>query len=169
MTTAGLTHAERGNRRGREVERKGYERHSQGHPHHPLTLPRWSATRRPGRLADDDAQTRTHHDGTPTSTENTWIEDRHHITLAEFWDVLATYPLDPIELANALPHPNSGLPNSELGPVWELKARAEPLSDLRVDAGLVEVVTWGITRQVITVDEGAMLVAAYPSRRGGPG
>ena len=22
---------------------------------------------------------------TPTSTENAWIEDRHHITLAEFW------------------------------------------------------------------------------------
>lgn len=133
---------------------------------------------------------------TPTSTDNAWLEDRHHITLAEFWDVLSTYPLhrrpnkiasnlamdtlhrvsgarrrdpviplDPIELADSLPHPSSGLPSSELGPVWELKARAEPLSDLRVDASLIEVVTWGITRQVLTVDEGAMLVAAYPPRR----
>ena len=28
-----------------------------------------------------------------TSSDNAWTEDRHHITLAEFWDVLATYPL----------------------------------------------------------------------------
>ena len=40
------------------------------------------------------AKTATHAGGMCTSSSDTWAEDRRHITLAEFWDVMADYPVD---------------------------------------------------------------------------
>jgi hypothetical protein len=39
------------------------------------------------------AKTATHAGGMCTSSSDTWAEDRRHITIAEFWDVMADYPV----------------------------------------------------------------------------
>ena len=120
-----------------------------------------------------------------TSTDNAWIEDRHHITLAEFWDVLATYPLRrrPDKIASNLAldtlHRVSGVrrsqPDIPLNPT-ELSDSIPNLFrtiddpaqaiELFPVAALHQVITWGITRQVITPSDGAVLTAAYLPRHG---
>lgn len=117
----------------------------------------------------------------PTSTDNAWTEDRHHITIAEFWDVLATYPIGrrPSKVASNLAldtlHRVSGTRRPEEAiPVdpTELPIGAHGLpaytfdhdaaaGEINADADLVQVITWGVARGTITPDEGSLLAASY--------
>lgn len=116
----------------------------------------------------------------PTSTDNAWTEDRHHITIAEFWDVLAGYPLerrtskvasnlalDTLHRVSGARRPEEAIPvdpaqmptETPWAPAGEIThAQGSNLTD---DADLLQVVTWAVTRDVITADEGSLLIAAY--------
>jgi hypothetical protein len=119
-----------------------------------------------------------------TSADNAWIEDRHHITLAEFWEVLATYPLHrrPNKIASNLaldtlhrvsgvrrPAPDIPLDPTELSTSMPNRFRTvdDPAHaiELSPHADLTQVITWGITREVITPTEGAVLADVYLPRQ----
>ncbi len=117
----------------------------------------------------------------PTSTDNAWTEDRHHITIAEFWDVLASYPIErrPSKVASNLGldtlHRVSGArKRAEAIPVdpAELPLQNRDLTaytfdheaaagELNTDSDLLQVITWGVVRETITAEEGSLLAAAY--------
>jgi hypothetical protein len=117
-----------------------------------------------------------------TSSDNAWAEDRRHMAVAEFWDVLAGYPLQrrprkiPANLALDTLHRLTGetrgqrpdrpldpteLPEEHCGRLMTT-AFADPENiGLTVDADLVQVVTWAVGRNVITAQDAELLVQVY--------
>jgi DNA-directed RNA polymerase specialized sigma24 family protein len=131
--------------------------------------------------------------GSSPSADNAWSEDRRHIAVAEFWDVLVSYPtgrrttkiaanlaldtlhrltagtrcaqpdlpIDPSEFA--LTHTSSESPST-----YELD-EATTAGELTTDADLIQVITWGVTHQVITQDQGQLLAVVYLPTQAGSG
>lgn len=123
--------------------------------------------------------------GSSPSADNAWSEDRRHIAVAEFWDVLVSYPterrttkiaanlaldtlhrltagtrcaqpdlpIDPDEFALAHTSIDSPL-------TYELDMAATA-GELTTEADLVQVITWGVTHQAITQNEGQLLALVY--------
>lgn len=125
----------------------------------------------------------------PTSTDNAWTEDRHHITIAEFWDVLATYPIGrrPSKVAGnlaldtlhrisgarrpeeAIPVDPADLPTGDPSrPTYTFDHDAAA-GEINADADLVQVITWGVTRGAITPAEGSLLATSYLPAPGASG
>jgi hypothetical protein len=130
--------------------------------------------------------------GLSTSSSDTWLDDRRHIVLAEFWDVMSDYPVDrrptrvaanltldtlhrvsgarrrpddiPIDPADFATNPalDSAL-NASLALDRGVDTQALDMvdEDLHPDADLRQVITWGIHRNVITVDEAQLLTISY--------
>lgn len=116
-----------------------------------------------------------------TSSDNAWAEDRRHVAVAEFWDVLANYPLQrrPQKIAANLgldtlhrltgetrgQGPDRPLDPTEL-PEESGRLLTATFADpedvgLSVDADLVQVVTWAVGRDVITAADAELLVQVY--------
>lgn len=117
-----------------------------------------------------------------TSSDNAWTEDRRHIAVAEFWDVLANYPLQrrPRKIAANLAldtlhrvtaetrgqQPARPVDPTEL--IEEYTGRlltitpADPSQvGLSVHDDLVQVVTWAVSRDIITREDAELLVQVY--------
>lgn len=117
-----------------------------------------------------------------TSSDNAWTEDRRHIAVAEFWDVLATYPIQrrPHKIAANLsldtlhrvtgetrgqqparPVDPTDLPEEHSGRLMTVVAVDPERVGLSVDDDLVQVVTWAVARDVITREDAQLLVQVY--------
>ncbi|MBE1609961.1 hypothetical protein [Actinopolymorpha pittospori] len=123
-----------------------------------------------------------------TSSTDTWAEDRRHITIAEFWDVMADYPvdrrttsvasnlaLDTLHRVSGVRRPAEDIPVDphdfhELGErdtarrTWLAGLSSEglnPTAELTADADLLQVITWGMITSVITRDEAQLLTTSY--------
>lgn len=125
-----------------------------------------------------------------TSSDNAWAEDRRHIAVAEFWDVLSAYPIArrPHKIAANLaldtlhrltgetrgqqparPLDPTELPEEHSGRLMAA-ARIEPgRVGLSVDDDLVQVVTWAVSRDVITREDAELLVQVYLPQPGTSG
>lgn len=117
----------------------------------------------------------------PTSTDNAWTEDRHHITIAEFWDVLATYPihrrpakvasnlaLDTLHRVSGARKPDEAIPIDPAEMPLDDRARSAytfdheaAVGELNTDSDLLQVITWGVAHEAINAEEGSLLAAAY--------
>ncbi len=117
-----------------------------------------------------------------TSSDNAWAEDRRHIAVAEFWDVLANYPLQrrPHKIAANLAldtlhrvtgetrgqQPARPVDPTEIPEEYSGRLVATPPPDpsrvgVSVDNDLVQVVTWAVSRNVITREDASLLVHVY--------
>jgi len=117
-----------------------------------------------------------------TSSDNAWAEDRRHVAVAEFWDILASYPLQrrPQKIAANLgldtlhrltgetrgqgpdrPLDPTELPEEESGRLMTTTFANPEEVGLSVDADLVQVVTWAVRRGVITAADAELLVQVY--------
>jgi hypothetical protein len=128
-----------------------------------------------------------------STSSDTGPDDRRHIVLAEFWDVMSDYPIDrrptrvaanltldtlhrvsgarrrrpddiPVDPADFASNPSldTALTASlSLDRGVETQALDAVDEDLRPDADLRQVITWGIHRNVITVDEAQLLTISY--------
>jgi hypothetical protein len=144
------------------------------------------------------AKTATHAGGMCTSSSDTWAEDRRHITIAEFWDVMADYPVAPPDQLGRL-QPRAGHPSSHhrgqkathgpAGRSSRLPRRrdprrcstgtwlaglsttdSDPVEEITQDSDLLEVIAWGLRNATISQDEAQLLVASYlPERTTGFG
>jgi len=125
-----------------------------------------------------------------TSSDNAWAEDRRHIAVAEFWDVLSGYPIArrPHKIAANLaldtlhrltgetrgqqparPLDPTELPEEHSGRLMAA-ARIQPgRVGLSVDDDLVQVVTWAVSRDVITREDAELLVQVYLPQPGTSG
>jgi len=119
----------------------------------------------------------------PTSSDNAWTEDRHHITIAEFWDVLASYPLDrrPSRVASNLAldtlhritrdHRPTEIP---VDPT-ELPTHPQTLDQnattglLTKDADLTRTIAWALNEDVLTGPEATLLATIYGTTTGARG
>lgn len=143
------------------------------------------------------AKTATHAGGMCTSSSDTWAEDRRHITIAEFWDVMADYPVDrrtssvASNLALDTLHRVTGARKPALDlPVDPHDFRGEeaqdgarrtwlaglsitdpdPVDEITPDSDLLEVIAWGMQNRTISQDEAQLLVTSYlPERTTGFG
>lgn len=143
------------------------------------------------------AKTATHAGGMCTSSSDTWAEDRRHITLAEFWDVMADYPverrtssvasnlaLDTLHRVTGARKPPTDLPvdphdfrDEEIRDgarrTWLAglsTTDADPVEEITPDSDLLEVIAWGMRNATISQDEAQLLVASYlPERTQGFG
>lgn len=121
----------------------------------------------------------------PTSSDNAWVEDRHHIALAEFWDVMSGYPvgrrpakvasnlaLDTLHRVSGVRHPQQDIPfdPAELPADPRFGAytfdHAAAAGSLTADADLVQTITWGVAHHAISPSEGTLLARAYLPTRG---
>lgn len=134
------------------------------------------------------AKTAGHAGGMCTSGSDTWAEDRRHITLAEFWDVLADYPverrtsavasnlaLDTLHRVTGARKPAPDLPvdphdfrDQEVRGgsrrAWLAGLATtdpDPAAALTPDSDLLEVIAWGMGNATISRDEAQLLVTAY--------
>jgi len=115
----------------------------------------------------------------PTGTENTMVEDRRHVTVAEAWTVITTYP------AENRPHGVAG--NLTLDTLNRVTTRTrdrarsvdrevpcdpatlpdgaygEPTlpGDLIPDAGLAELLDWALAETVLTPEDAELLRLVY--------
>ena len=119
-----------------------------------------------------------------TSSTDTWAEDRRHITLAEFWDVMAGYPverrttsvalnlaLDTLHRISGVRRPTDAIPVDphDLGdsvdltgrPTWITQTPARGVDELSADDDLLQVIVWGLKQGVITSQEAQLLTASY--------
>ena len=111
-----------------------------------------------------------------TSSDNAWSEDRRHIIVAEFWDIVAAYPVQrrPSKVAanlvldtlhrvtNPRGRPaDTPLDPTELPQPRRTRAAAAAPGELSVDADLVELVTWAVERHVISSADGRLLCRVY--------
>lgn len=109
----------------------------------------------------------------PTS-DNRWAEDRRHIAVAEFWDLISTLNLDRHDhgIATTLHmrmvsrifgrrSPHQTLPVGDADDVWTAAAPG-PLDHPEPDSPtLTEVLQWGVRTQVITDNEAELLTHIY--------
>lgn len=117
-----------------------------------------------------------------SGSDNAWAEDRRHIAVAEFWDVLADYPLArrPRKIAANLgldtlhrltgetrgQRPDLPVDPDDLqeGDLDRGLPGPDPVSaavGLDVDADLIQVVTWAVAQRVITRQDASLLVEVY--------
>lgn len=121
-----------------------------------------------------------------TSSADTWAEDRRHITLAEFWDVMAGYPvdrrttsvalnlaLDTLHRVSGARRPADAIPvdphdlsdSGDLGDrrTWATHTPGHGADhrELTVDADLLQVIVWGMRHGIITQQEAQLLTTAY--------
>jgi DNA-directed RNA polymerase specialized sigma24 family protein len=143
------------------------------------------------------AKTATHAGGMCTSSSDTWAEDRRHITLAEFWDVMADYPvdrrtssvasnlaLDTLHRVTGARKPPVDLPvdphdfrddetRDGARSTWLAGLSTtdpDPVEEITPDSDLLEVIAWGMRNDTISQDEAQLLVASYlPERTSGFG
>lgn len=121
-----------------------------------------------------------------SSSEDRLIEDRRHIAVATFWEVLHAYPahrrqarvagnlaLDTLhQLTSGLRKPPADIPLDPDEASDRLAARSytEPRisgEGLTPDADLLEVIAWGIDAAALTREEASLLVRVYlPHPRG---
>ena len=136
------------------------------------------------------AKTAAHATGC-TSSVDTWTEDRRHITLAEFWDVMARYPvdrrqssvasnlaLDTLHRVSGVRRPAIDIPvdphdfrdfDQDYGRdaarrTWLAGMTSTdhtPISNLTADSDLLQVIAWGMASAVITQDEAQLLSISY--------
>lgn len=124
-----------------------------------------------------------HADGMCTASRETWDEDRRHITIAEFWDVMAHYPVErrtravAANLAFETLHRITGArkPPPEIpvdfhaDPVESASLVAidsDPFNEITTDDDLLHIITWGIQREVITSAEAQLLITVYSTQKG---
>jgi DNA-directed RNA polymerase specialized sigma24 family protein len=143
------------------------------------------------------AKTAAHAGGMCTSSSDTWAEDRRHITIAEFWDVMADYPvhrrtssvasnlsLDTLHRITGARKPPVDLPvdphdfrdeeaRDGARRAWLAGLRttdSDPVEEITQDSDLLEVIAWGLRNATISRDEAQLLVASYlPERTTGFG
>jgi len=121
-----------------------------------------------------------------TSSTDTWAEDRRHITLAEFWDVMATYPvdrrtssvalnlaLDTLHRISGVRRPTAAIPvdphdlsdNGQLSEqhtwVTHTTTPSPGTIEMTADADLLQVIVWGMREAVITQEEAQLLTTSY--------
>lgn len=111
------------------------------------------------------------------------LEDQHHLAVAEFWVVATTYPLErrPSRIAANLAMDTlsklhkRGAPNEDATETWKVAALIEEREGTRSDdqkqstvtghltsaEDLVQVVTWGVSRNAITAAEATLVGAVY--------
>ena len=119
----------------------------------------------------------------PTSNDDRWTEDRRHIVVATFWEIVHTYPadrrrtrvaanlaLDTLHrLTRDLRRPPADIP---LDPEWLSRRVHQPTAGrftdpgkligiLSPDADLLEVIAWGLDVKAITSDDASLLVRVY--------
>lgn len=140
------------------------------------------------------AKTSSHVSDWAASTE-TWSEDRRHITLAEFWDVMATYPVErrltsvASNLALDTLHRITGVRTSVDIPVdphdfredvdrhqyanaarrtWLGALSAiddDPFAELTCDADLLQVIKWAMDAGIVTTEDAQLLTISYLPER----
>jgi hypothetical protein len=125
----------------------------------------------------------------PSSNDDRWLEDRRHIAVATFWEVIYVYPtarresrvaanlaLDTLHrLTSDQRKPVEEIPLDPQEATGRLAQRAyedphERLGSLNPDSGLLEVIGWGLEVDAITRDEAILLVRVYlppPGAAGG--
>lgn len=125
-----------------------------------------------------------------TSSLDSWAEDRRHITIAEFWDVMSHYPtgrrpssvasnlaLDTLHRVCGTRRPADDVPvdphefRAELDRsststeqrTWlaGLTSHDTRPDDLTPEADLLQVITWGLKGAIITTDEAQLLADSY--------
>lgn len=113
-----------------------------------------------------------------TSSDSAWVEDRRHIVVAEFWDVLTHYPTGrrtakvaanlALDTLHRVTNPAGREPDRPVDPI-QLQEPAEPSDGtemplpghLTIDAGLDEVIGWALGRHVISRDDARLLLQVY--------
>jgi hypothetical protein len=125
----------------------------------------------------------------PSSNDDRWAEDRRHIAVATFWEVIFAYPAARRErrvaanlaldtLHRLTSDQRKGVVEIPLDPgeaADRLARRSyedphERLGTLTADSNLAEVIAWGVEVAAISRDEAALLVRVYlplPGTAGG--
>lgn len=119
-----------------------------------------------------------------TTSDNAWSEDRRHIAVAEFWDVIATYPvsrrtktvaanlaletLHRLTAATRGPRPDLPVDEQDLHRALPSTPAGDqnPAGELTTDADLTQLIRWAVTTNVITHDDGQLLELVYLHNRG---
>lgn len=113
-----------------------------------------------------------------TTSDSTWAEDRRHIVVAEFWDVVVTYPAArrgrrvaanlSLETLRRVTdprghHADQPVDPQLLGQPAQRGGEADlPLpGQLSTDSSLDEVVAWAVEEGVITRSDGLLLTRVY--------
>lgn len=106
----------------------------------------------------------------PCDADTAWDEDRKQLVVAEYWDIISTYPVDrrvrsvPANLALETLH------RCTMHRPWRGKeiptGHDSSQPDVAYDdndgpSRLVDVLQWATRKNVITCDEGALLIAIY--------
>ncbi|MCA0296942.1 MAG: hypothetical protein LCH96_16850 [Actinobacteria bacterium] len=109
----------------------------------------------------------------PTS-DNRWAEDRRHIAVAEFWDLVSTLNLERHEhgIATTLHmrmvsrifgrrSPHQTLPVGDADDVWTAATPHQPAQTEDTGPTLAEVLQWGVRTQIITTTDAELLTHIY--------
>ncbi len=127
----------------------------------------------------------------PSSNDDRWAEDRRHIAVATFWEIIYVYPADRREsrvAANLALDTLHRLTSDRRKPMVEIpldpeeaagrlaqRSYVDPhecLGTITADSSLLEVITWGVEVAAISRDEASLLVRTYlppPGAGGGAG
>lgn len=117
----------------------------------------------------------------PTSSDSAWGEDRRHIIVAEFWDIVAGYPIHrrtrkvaanlALETLHRITNPRGHRVDLPVDPdtLGRTLTNQELASDtdlplpggLTCDASLVDVVDWAVQQHVITTNDAQLLLRVY--------
>lgn len=113
------------------------------------------------------------------SSDSAWIEDRRHIVVAEFWDVLAHYPAGrrttkvagnlALDTLHRVTSPGARKPDRPIDPAQlpEPDRQCHAMDDLPVpghltaDSGLDEVLSWAIDHHAISKADAQLLTRVY--------
>lgn len=114
-----------------------------------------------------------------TTSDNAWSEDRRHIVVAEFWDVVATYPVSrrtrsvaanlALETLHRLtaaargPRPDLPVDEQDLHRALPYTPAGDesPAGELTADADLTQLIRWAVSTAVITDADGELLELVY--------
>lgn len=130
----------------------------------------------------------SHYGETGISSTSTWAEERRHVTLAEFWEVLASYPVQrrPQRVAanlaldtlnritqgaaasrprDVLVDPQDPLDNANTTTRSPFDQPTTATKDIQ-DYDLDELIRWALQGDVLTRDEGEILTIAYIRPKG---
>lgn len=109
------------------------------------------------------------------NSDNRWAEDRRHIAVAEFWDLISTLNLDRHDhgIATTLHmrmvsrifgrrSPHQTLPVGDADDVWTTaSATIRPSHNDEQAPTLAEILHWGVSTQVITTTDAQLLTHIY--------
>lgn len=116
----------------------------------------------------------------PTGNDGRWVEDRRHIAVAVFWEVLSAYPADrrrgrvagnlALDTLHELTRDQRRGPADipvdpeeaadRLGSCSYDEPRMQP-AGLTADSDLLEVIAWGLDVEAITAEEASLLTQVY--------